>query len=145
MVRHRPEKPLLLAKSPSNRGRTSDLGIAQCFLYSPTLFQLSYRRAHSFDPRTSELGNTYFEVRERHLESPLWPVRITRVMTESQWSLSQPSGILFQVSFELGGLWTCKVEVLALGTPALWLIVISDPRHLPARLFPLLPSIPNSV
>jgi hypothetical protein len=37
-----------VAKSPSNRGRTSDLGIAQCFLYSPTLFQLSYRRGTFF-------------------------------------------------------------------------------------------------
>src|SRR6266852_2556402 len=64
-VRHRPEKSLLLAKSPSNRGRTSDLGIAQCFLYSPTLFQLSYRRARSFERRTSEHGIAYFKVRKR--------------------------------------------------------------------------------
>src|SRR6266851_3577657 len=37
----------LASKNPSNRGRTSDLGITQCFRYSPTLFQLSYRRACS--------------------------------------------------------------------------------------------------
>jgi hypothetical protein len=78
MVRHCPEKSLLLAKSPSNRGRTSDLGIAQCFLYSPTLFQLSYRRVRFFEPRASELGIAYFEVRKR--ESAV-AVRITRVMT----------------------------------------------------------------
>jgi hypothetical protein len=72
MVRHGPEKSLLIAKSPSNRGRTSDLGISQCFLYSPTLFQLSYRRARSFEPRTSELGIAYLEVRKRHLENLLW-------------------------------------------------------------------------
>jgi hypothetical protein len=32
---------------PSSRGRTSDLGIAQVIHYSPTLFQLSYRRVIS--------------------------------------------------------------------------------------------------
>lgn len=74
MVRHRSEKSLLLAKSPSNRGRTSDLGIAQYFLYSPTLFQLSYRRARCFEPGTSEVGIAYFQVRgqEKHLENLLW-------------------------------------------------------------------------
>ena len=71
-VHHRPEKPLLLAKSPSNRGRTSDLGIAQCFLYSPTLFQLSYRRARSFEWRANQHGIAYFEARKRHSENLLW-------------------------------------------------------------------------